>query len=177
MARESCSALKVLGVVLLVAAMVCAVGAAVLARRAPPAFQAATLIKLNSASDNARLDAAFRQAQAQFPERMRRPLTERVSMEPGPALDFYRISALAESPLASAETANTLTRLVHENLRGTSDTSPLMLLETAQPPAGPTRVRTKRILKAGLVLGGACGAAGALLLAAAARRDRKGAAE
>lgn len=172
MARDSRSLLKVLGTIFLVAAMACAVGAAVVAKRAEPVFQAQTLFKLNNPADGARLPEAFRQAQAKLPERIRRPLTERVSLEPGPALDYYRITARAPSPLASAEVANNLTLLLRDHLSGTPDAAPLMLLERAEAPAGPTRVHAKEILKRGLILGGACGAAGALLLAAAGGRRK-----
>ena len=172
---ESRPLVKVLGMALVVAAMVCAVGASVLAARVRPAFEAATLIKVTSPADDARLREAFRKAQEKFPERMQRPLKADVRLEPGPVPDFYRVTALAETPLASAEIANNLTRLMHEVLRGPgAEGEPaFMLLDAAQPPPAATRVRAKEILRWGLMLGIGCGAVGALLLAyTAARRER-----
>jgi hypothetical protein len=172
MARESRSVLRVAGIALLVAATVCLLGAAVLALRARLAFQATALIKLTSPLDDGRLKSAFRQAQAKYPDRMGEPLKARANLDPGPALDFYRVTVLAETPKASAETANLLTELLSESLRGTGTetVSPLMLLDPAQPPAAPTRIHVKGILQWGLISGGGCAAAGALLLAFAATR-------
>jgi hypothetical protein len=167
MNRTTKSLLVVVGVLFLIGAAICVVGAGAYCYFQPRLYSAVTEFQLLSpAVDGPQLPEAFQQAQQQYPITMHQTLTARVSLRQASTPDRFQITAVATDPLTASNTANALTIFIMDGLRARSrsDKRRVDVLKKGEPPLRPSHPNVPQIMKMGVASAAICGAAGVVLL-------------
>lgn len=167
----------ILGILFLVGAPLCFIGAGAYSYAQPRLFSAATgFTLLFPGVDAPRLQDAFEKAKQQYPSRMGEPLTARVKLQQSGTPDQYRITAIDKSPLVTSTVANTLTLLVGDTLRDASkeDGSRVKIFEKADMPYAPSFPNVRQIMAVGIAAAVFCGAAGVVFFIIAFARRTSG---
>ena len=170
MKRAANRILVVIGILSLVGASVCFIGAAAYAYFQPRLYSATTGFQLLFPGvDGPRLQDAFQKAQQRYPAHMQEPITSRVSLKQSVAPDQFHISAIDADPLTAANTANTLTVLVTEALNDASkeEGRRVNILQKADIPRGPSFPNVRQIMTLGLSAGLICAFVGIISLVTA----------
>ena len=158
--------LIVLGVLFLLGAPICLVGAGAYSTFQPRFFGAATEFQLLfPAADGPRLAGVFEQAQQRYLGTMHQPLPARVELRAAGA-DHYQIAALDPDAQNAANAVNVLTLSVMDGLRaqGNADERRVNVLQKGEPGRTPSYPNVPRIMTVGIVAAVLCGAIGGGLL-------------
>jgi uncharacterized protein involved in exopolysaccharide biosynthesis len=166
----------ILGIVFLLGAPLCFVGASAYAYFQPRLFRASTVFSLQfPQEDGPGLQNVFKQAEQKYPERLDDPVTARVSMEPTGTPGQFRVSAVSPDPMTSSLVANWVTVLIGEILRDSSKGAHSRRTEItvkAEPPRQPSLPDVPLIMARGVKAALACGGLGVVFLILA-HRQRK----
>jgi|GEM_PF-4188303 len=176
--RTGATHLVVLGLLLLLAAVGCVVGAGVYSAMQPRLFPAATEFQLLvPAEDAARLPVAFEQAKKEFPKAMNQPLTAEVDLRAKEfTSDLYRITALDRDPRTAANTVNFLTMSVADALRAgrNDDVRRVEVRVKGEMAKKPSKPDVAAIMRTGMLGAAALGIAGGWVLWSGLNRPRGG---
>jgi len=171
--------LLVLGVLCLAAAPLIIIGAGAYTYFQPRLYTSFTEFDLLfPAVDGLELAADFKQAQKDFPTKMKEPLTARVSLRPAGPPDRFQITATDKDPQNAANTANMLTISIMDAqvARSHADERRAHVLLKGVRALEPSSPDVRLIMTCGMVSAALCGVTGgALLLMVLFRRDSRGA--